>query len=134
VIAPQTHLDKTYHVQIATVATEGLLQSLRAGVVTGSGERLRVKSAHALRGGEKNSWLEMVLDEGKNRHIRKLMEHLGIEVLRVVRVAIGPLVLGNLAKGQTRPLTNAEKGRVDAALQQSSTRIDQPKKISRLGA
>ena len=131
VIAPETHLDKTYHVQIATVATEDLLQSLRAGVVIDSRERLRVKSAHVLRGGGKNSWLEIVLDEGKNRHIRKLMEQLGIEVLRLVRVAIGPLVLGNLAKGQIRPLTNDEKQRMDAAMQQSLKRIDQPKKVAK---
>jgi 23S rRNA pseudouridine2605 synthase len=123
VLDPATHLDKTYHVQIAMVAGEDLLQQLRAGVAVESGERLLVKSVQVLRGGGKNSWLEIILDEGRNRHIRKMMEQLGIEVLRLVRVAMGPLVLGNLAKGQIRPLTDDEKKQMEKALQQSVKRV-----------
>lgn len=52
-----------------------------------------------LRVGEKNSWLEIVLDEGRNRHLRRLFAALDIAVLRLVRVAIGPLPLGTLGKG-----------------------------------
>jgi 23S rRNA pseudouridine2605 synthase len=61
-----------------------------------------------LRGGVKNSWLEVVLDEGKNRHLRRLLAALEVRVLRLVRVAIGSLQLGPLAKGQVRHLTPAE--------------------------
>ena len=61
-----------------------------------------------LRRGERNSWLEIVLDEGKNRHIRRLLEAEQIQVLRLIRVAIGNLQLGNLAKGQFRELTSRE--------------------------
>jgi 23S rRNA pseudouridine2605 synthase len=61
-----------------------------------------------LRRGEKNSWLELVLDEGKNRHIRRLLGALDIAVLRLIRVAVGPLQLGKLAKGEFRILTQAE--------------------------
>ena len=60
---------------------------------------LRAKAARFLRGGNKNSWLEIVLDEGKNRQIRRMLAGCGVEVLRLVRVAIGPLTLGDLAKG-----------------------------------
>ena len=51
----------------------------------------------------------IVLDQGKNRHIRRMLSELAIEVLRLVRVAIGPVRLGNLPKGKARPLTNEEK-------------------------
>ena len=75
-----------------------------------------MKRADILREGGRNSWLEIVLDEGKNRHIRRMLEHLEIEVLRLIRVTIGPLVLGDLAKGAHRPLTGDEKAALDAAM------------------
>jgi 23S rRNA pseudouridine2605 synthase len=77
---------------------------------------LRAKRARLLRGVERRSWLEIVLDEGKNRHIRRMFESLGIDVLRLIRVAIGPVTLGNLPKGAVRPLTPAEKHALDRAI------------------
>src|SRR5438477_2203975 len=117
ITAPETHLDKTYHVQISAIADEKLLQSLRNGIRATDGEILRVKIARVLRQGEYNSWLEVVLDEGKNRHIRRMLEALRIEVLRLVRVAIGRLALGDLAKGATRLLEEKEKQALDRAMQ-----------------
>lgn len=116
VSAPETHLDKTYHVQVACVADAGLIEEITSGITTEQGERLRAKAARILRGGEKNTWLEIVLDEGKNRHIRRMLAALGVEVLRLVRVAIGPLVLGDLPKGTSRLLTAMEKQSLDAAM------------------
>jgi 23S rRNA pseudouridine2605 synthase len=116
ITSPETHLDKTYHVQIGAIADEEILENLRKGIRTKEGELLRVKRATILRQGERNSWLEIVLDEGKNRQIRRVLEHLGIEVLRLVRVAIGPLSLGELPKGATRLLTNEEKLAMDRAM------------------
>jgi 23S rRNA pseudouridine2605 synthase len=116
VLAPETHLDKTYHVQIGMVADAGLLDKLQKGIRTDDSDFLRVKRASILRRRERNSWLEIVLDEGKNRHIRRMLEHLGIEVLRLVRVAIGPLALGDLPKGAHRVLRQAEKLSLDRAL------------------
>jgi 23S rRNA pseudouridine2605 synthase len=104
---PNSHLDKTYHVQIGIVASDALLGALVKGVSSG-GEQLRAKRAALLRQGERNSWLEIVLDVGKNRHIRRMFEAQQIEVLRLIRVAIGPLPLGDLAKGATRALTATE--------------------------
>ena len=116
VTAPETHLDKTYHVQLATVADEEFIQALVRGVKTKDGEVLRAKRAHRLRSGQKNCWLEIVLDEGRNRQIRRMIETLGVEVLRLVRVAIGPLQLGDLAKGEHRSLTSDEKRMLDPVM------------------
>ena len=102
IAAPETHLPKIYHAQIAAVADDKLLHALVTGVTSEDGVVLRTTQARLLRAGEKNCWLEIVLDEGKNRHIRRMLAALGVEVLRLVRVAVGPLELGRLAKGGFR--------------------------------
>jgi len=109
---PETHLDKTYHVQWERwLMNIGNRDDKR--VRAGNGEVLRAKRARMLRSGQKNTWLEIVLDEGKNRQIRRMLEVSDIEVLRLVRVAIGPLVLGKLAKGNCRVLSSEEKRALD---------------------
>jgi len=116
VLAPATHLDKIYHVQIDRVADPALLESIVFGGNAEERDVLRAKRVRILRNGERNSWLEMVLDEGRNRHIRRMLERLEVEVLRLVRVAVGPLVLGPLPKGRVRPLTATEKEALDQAM------------------
>lgn len=111
-LAPETHLEKTYHVQISGLAQPRLVPSLLRGVTTDAGF-LRVRDASILRQGARNAWLEIVLDEGKNRHIRRMLEALRIEALRLVRIAIGPVALGDLPKGSYRELTTAEKQGLD---------------------
>jgi 23S rRNA pseudouridine2605 synthase len=65
-----------------------------------------------------------VLDEGKNRHIRRMLDACSIKVLRLIRVAIGPLALGDLAKGDSRLLTKEEKQRLDTAMMKKSRRSE----------
>jgi 23S rRNA pseudouridine2605 synthase len=114
VVSPTSHIPKTYHVQIAALTDDPLLNALREGVQEGD-DFLRVERIRQLRRGERNSWLEIVLKEGKNRQIRRMLEALGIGVLRLVRVAIGGLELGSLGKGESRKLSAAEKSRLDAS-------------------
>ena len=116
ITSPETQLNKTYHVQIGTIADETLLNTLRDGLRTSNGDFLRVKQARVLRQGERNSWLEIVIDEGKNRHIRRMLEQLNVEVSRLVRVAIGTLALGQLQKGAARALTSEEKRSLERAM------------------
>ena len=108
VLRPGMHLERTYHVQIGALANASLLEALRKGIEA-DGEWLRAQRVRVLRGGAKNTWLEIVLDEGKNRQIRRMLAASEVEVLRLVRVAIGPVELGGLQKGQVRELTRREK-------------------------
>ena len=119
ITAPETHLAKIYHVQIGVIAGAELLQKLEQGLATKEGDFLRVTRAGILRQSERNSWLEITLEEGKNRHIRRMLETMGIEVLRLIRVAIGPLVLGTLAKGASRALSAEEKLAMGQSLRRS---------------
>jgi 23S rRNA pseudouridine2605 synthase len=114
--APETHLEKTYHVQVDALVDEAFLVEMSKGIRTTNGEVLRVKRVAILRSGQRNTWLEIVLDEGKNRHIRRMLEASRIEVLRLVRVAIGSLILGKLAKGDCRALSSEEKRALDQAM------------------
>ncbi|RWD69975.1 pseudouridine synthase [Mesorhizobium sp.] len=104
---PASHVAKTYHVQIASVPDDAMLERFRQGSVV-DGELLTASSIALLRSGGRTAWLEIVLDEGRNRQIRRLLGAFDIEVLRLVRVAIGGLQLGKLAKGKARHLTSEE--------------------------
>jgi 23S rRNA pseudouridine2605 synthase len=107
VTAPGAGMVKTYHVQVGVVPDAALAGRLEAGMLE-AGERLAAQSARVLRAGQRHGWLEITLDEGRNRQIRRMLAAADVPVLRLLRVAIGPLVLGSLAKGQWRHLTPAE--------------------------
>lgn len=104
---PGTGPRKTYHVQVDRIPDSDLLQSLSVGV-SSDGEMLKAGSAMMLRHGDKNAWLEIVLEEGRNRQIRRLLAAFDIGVLRLIRVAIGDVMLGDLPKGQWRELSVEE--------------------------
>ena len=107
---PASHVDKVYHVQVRGTELTSIADRVAAGIVErATGERLSVKSISLLRTGSRSgAWFEVVLDEGKNRQLRRIFAEVGVEVLRVVRIAIGPIALGDLAKGAWRWLTADE--------------------------
>jgi 23S rRNA pseudouridine2605 synthase len=107
---PASHVDKVYHVQVRGVELASVVARVAAGVVEhATGELLEVKAISLLRSGSRTgAWFEVVLDEGKNRQLRRIFAEVGVEVLRLVRVGIGPLVLGDLAKGAWRLLRDDE--------------------------
>ena len=116
ITAPESRIPKTYHVQVSGVQDDEIAQKLVKGFVVANGEFLNVTNAQVLRHGGKNTWLAITLEEGKNRHIRRMFEKLGMEVLRLLRISIGPLELDDLPKGSVRQLTSAEKSTLDGAL------------------
>jgi 23S rRNA pseudouridine2605 synthase len=103
---PESHVDKVYHVQVRGADLPTVMERVADGIVEhATGELLEVKSISLLRTGSRSgAWFEVTLDEGKNRQLRRIFAEVGVEVLRLVRVAIGPLVLGDLAKGAWRLL------------------------------
>lgn len=104
---PESHLGKIYHVQVRGQFDEAMAQAMTEGVSEG-GELLKATQVRRLRSGDRNSWIEVELKEGRNRQIRRMLEALGFECLRLLRVSIGEIALGDLPKGASRPLTNAE--------------------------
>ncbi len=104
---PASGPEKKYHVQIDRLPDAKLLLDLERGTVV-DGEPLSAQAARCLRTGEKNAWLEVVLNEGRNRQIRRLLSAFDVSVLRLIRVSVGGLSLGDLPKGRWRRLTAQE--------------------------
>jgi 23S rRNA pseudouridine2605 synthase len=104
---PRYGVEKKYLVQVAGVPSGELLDRLRQGVRLAEGEvhakRVTLRSQH-----KQSAVLEMVLDEGKNREIRRMLAKLGHKVHQLKRVAVGGLSLGNLLPGQWRQLSWGE--------------------------
>jgi len=96
---PSTGWVRRYRVRVYGDVDEKALAALERGVTVEGVRfgpiRARVESAKA-----SNTWLLVALAEGKNREIRKVMEHLGLKVSRLIRVAYGPFQLGSLPEGE----------------------------------
>ncbi len=113
---PRYEIEKTYLAEVAGVPTREAIARLERGVHLAEGyahaKRIRIKTQH-----KHSATLEVVLDEGRNREVRRLLARIGHKVLRLKRIAIGGLRLGNLAVGEYRPLRPEEiRGLKDAAI------------------
>ena len=104
---PRYGVTKTYRVQVAGSPTRATLEQVRTGVYLDDGpaqvDALRVKRRLA-----RSTEMEMVLSEGRNREIRRVLARVGHKVLKLKRIALGPLRLGKLQPGEYRELTAAE--------------------------
>lgn len=108
ITAPTSRVTKTYDVQIDRVPDGAIVDRLRAGITDPALGLLQAVDVRVLRVGERRGWLQIDLDEGRNRQIRRMLDALGIAVLRLIRVRIGALALGDLPRGAWRALTAAE--------------------------
>jgi 23S rRNA pseudouridine2605 synthase len=101
---PRYGVEKKYLVQVAGVPSQELLDKIRRGITLAEGKvhakRVEIRSQHKL-----SAVLEMILDEGKNREIRRMLARLGHKVHQLKRVGVGKLSLGNLLPSQWRPLS-----------------------------
>jgi len=105
---PESRIPKTYMVKANTLVSEEALDKLAAGVRMKRGDWSRPQSVRRLQDRGKYSWLEIVLTEGKNREVRRMLEAVELKVLKLVRTRIGPCTLEGLQVGQWRPLRRSE--------------------------
>jgi 23S rRNA pseudouridine2605 synthase len=104
---PRYGITKTYRVLVAGQPTSEILAQLRRGVYLSEGLN-KITGVTIKRHYKKSTILEMVLQEGKNREIRRVLARVGHKVMRLVRVATGPVKLGDLEPGDSRRLTQQE--------------------------
>jgi 23S rRNA pseudouridine2605 synthase len=104
---PRHGVEKIYHVQVAGHVEQEIISKLQRGVHLAEGfakvKHVRIKSPR-----KQSTILEMILDEGRNREVRRLLARVGHKVQRLKRVAVGPVRLGELPTGAVRPLTKLE--------------------------
>ena len=105
-ITQSPNLQKVYKVKVRGQPQLDKLDRLLQGILTG-GDRLRASRIKLLQKGQ-NSWYEVVLRQGKNRQIRRMFEQIGHPVMRIRRIAIGAITLGELPPGACRKLTSRE--------------------------
>ena len=100
-------LRRTYQLQVAGVPSGDSLGQLKRGIHFAEG-KFRVLEAYIVKVRGKSALVEVVLAEGHNRELRRLFARLGHKVMKLKRVAFGPLNLGNLPVGQHRELRRNE--------------------------
>ena len=105
---PRDHLPKVYDVLVRDVVREKALQAMRDGMTLAEGEHLQPVDVTARATATGKTRLRMVLRQGVNRQIRRMCRDLGLTILRLRRVSLGPLQLGDLPAGQCRALTANE--------------------------
>jgi 23S rRNA pseudouridine2605 synthase len=104
---PRHGVAKTYQVRVAGHLSKETMARLQKGIHLAEGVA-RVAAIRVRKRYKQSMLLEMVLDEGRNREIRRVLARVGHKVLRLVRVAIGPVRLGELPRGAARKLTDQE--------------------------
>jgi pseudouridine synthase len=105
---PASRVPKTYLVKANALVGDDLIARLARGLELRRGDWARPRSVRRVEDRGKYSWLEIVLTEGKNREVRRLLEGVGLKVLKLVRTRIGPCTLDGLQVGQWRDLLHSE--------------------------
>ncbi len=109
---PRSLVPKTYLVKTNGLLRDEIVAKLRAGLELKRGDWAKPHSVRRVEDRGKYTWLEVVLTEGKNREVRRLIEAVGFKVLKLVRTRIGPVTLAGLQVGKWRPLTSSELAKI----------------------
>ncbi len=111
ILHPSKKIPKTYHVKIKGVIEDDKIEKLKRGVKLEDGMTSPSK-VKKLRKAEENSWIEITIYEGKKRQVRRMLEKVGHPVLKLKRIRINGINLGNLLPGEIRYLTPEEVGKI----------------------
>ena len=112
---PASGIPRTYRARTFGEITQERLEDLMDGIEI-EGVRYGPINANMERRTGRNQWVELTLKEGKNREVRRVLEHLGLEVSRLIRTAYGPFVLGDLPRGAAAEIRKEEVGRLQSGL------------------
>jgi 23S rRNA pseudouridine2605 synthase len=124
---PRYGVEKTYLVQVAGQPDKADLQKLQDGIWLAEG-KVRAKRVRRMKPQGDSTWLRIVLAEGKNREIRRMLAKLGHKVLRLRRIAIGPVQLDRLPKGKARKLTARELQGLRKIAEAGEKKLEQTRK------
>lgn len=112
---PSTGIPRTYRARTFGEVTQAQLENLIEGV-TIDGIRYGKINANMERSTGRNQWIEMTITEGKNREVRRVLEHLGLQVSRLIRIGYGPYHLGDLPRGSAVEIRQVDVERFRKAL------------------
>ncbi len=112
---PSSGIPRTYRARTYGTITQDRLEQLIEGVTIEGIHYGRINANMERRTG-RNQWIELTLTEGKNREVRRVLEHLGLEVSRLLRTAYGPFELGSIARGAANEVPPGDVGRFREAM------------------
>ena len=119
VMHPKTEVTKTYHVKLEGQPEPYKIKKLLSGVSIPGGrvrakhvEKLKLAKTKSAKTSDKNDWYKIVITEGKNHQVKEMFKKIGFDVLKLHRVAIGKLRIGNLGRGEKVFLNEAAANRV----------------------
>ncbi len=104
---PSSGVERTYRARTFGPISQTQLEELAEGI-TVDGMRYGRIDANLERSTGRNQWIELTLTEGKNREVRRVLEHLGLQVSRLIRTRYGPFVLGGSAPGAVEEVSDRE--------------------------
>jgi 23S rRNA pseudouridine2605 synthase len=118
---PSSGIPRTYRARTFGDVTQSQLEGLMDGIEI-EGMRYGPINANMERSAGHNKWIELTLTEGKNREVRRVLEHLGLKVSRLLRLAYGPFELGDLPRGAAVEVRREDVERFQGSLKKGARR------------
>ncbi len=122
---PRYHIPKTYLIKVKGVLDDTKIEALERGVKLEDGFTAPAKVTKVSRA-ESNSWLEVTIHEGRKHQVKRMIEAVGHSVIKLTRIRMGPLLLGDLASREYRFLTDREANRLRELVEDRVARVERP--------